>query len=124
MIDLSENLKNEIFEISKNAWLSGLFSSIPSFIPNISFEEHKEIFFYLVREFLEKGLIKFDTPPTKEFSGRNGIWQEENSKIFQYLYDGFPKQAIDENDEEVNLYFYMVAPPVLWLQEDGSYGSM
>lgn len=124
MIHLSEELKKEIFEISKNAWLSGLFSAIPSFIPNISFEEHKEIFFHLVKEWLDKGLIKFDTPPLGEFIGQNGFWDEENDKIFQYLYDGFPKDATDENDMEVNDYFYMVAPPVNWLQDDGHYGSL
>lgn len=61
---ISNQTKQEILDISKNSWLSGLFSAIPSYCLNITFEEHKEIFFMLLCERLTTGDIVFNTNPS------------------------------------------------------------
>ncbi|MDO4896518.1 MAG: hypothetical protein Q3971_04060 [Moraxella sp.] len=112
---IDKNAKKKIFDISHGSWLSGLFSAIPSFIPNITFSEHKQIFFKLVEEWLNDGKIKFDYPPLEQYAGKTGFWDADNATIMAYLQDGFPKHATDELDMDVNLYFYEIAPPVCWL---------
>lgn len=115
MIYITKDIKEEIFAVSKDGWLSGLFSAISSFFPDISFEEHKKIFFMLTEEWLEKGLIKFDYPPLEQYAGKEGFWDANNQTVLHYLQEGFPKHATDENDMDVHTYFYDVAPPVNWL---------
>lgn len=122
MIQVPDEIQQEIFNDYKNMWLDKLFYGLTCWYRDIGFEEQKETFFALVKEFLDKGLIKFETPPIEGlFAGDGVIWQEEHDKIVQYLIDGFPKEATDEKDAEVNLYFFLVAPAVLWQQEDGRY---
>lgn len=111
---ISKQIEKEIYDISKDGWLSGFFSAIPSFVKDISFEQHKEIFFELTEKWLKEGLIKFDYPPLDEYAGKEGIWDADNDTVMQYLKDGFPKNATNELDEDVNMYFYLVAPPVNW----------
>lgn len=122
-MNITKIQKDEMLRLSKDSWLSAMFSAIPYVFSNITFNEQKEIFFLLLREWLESGIVKFDTPPTEDFVGQSGFWNADNKSIMSYLYNGFPKDAVDEFDEDVNLYFYIVAPPVNWLQEDGSYNG-
>ncbi|MFB2538557.1 MULTISPECIES: hypothetical protein [unclassified Acinetobacter] len=121
MINLSDEIKQDMYESAKNLWLSALFENISGYYPDISFDEQKALFFVLVEEALDKEIIKFDYPPLEEYSDKVGLWQTDNQTILQYLKDGFPKNASHRHDDDVNLYFYVVAPPVLWRQDDGSY---
>ncbi|VEG12227.1 hypothetical protein [Moraxella cuniculi] len=121
MVDISEELKQEIFEISKGSWISGFFSAISGYLPNISFEEHKEVFFALSEEWLNNGLIKFDVPYIEGVPFERRVWEAPTEEIIQYLKDSFPKEATDELDANVNLYFLINAPAILWLHDDGSY---
>lgn len=112
---ISEEIKREIYNISKDSWLSGFFSAIPNFVQDISFEQHKQIFFELTQQWLDEGLIKFDYPPLEENVGKEGFWDADNETVMRYLQDGFPKHATNELDDDVNMYFYLIAPPVNWL---------
>lgn len=115
MVTLTDKDKQKMFDDANGLWLSALFNNISGYYPNISFEQQKEIFFMLVSEGLEKGIIKFDYPPLEQYAGKEGFWDIEKDTIIEYLKDGFPKQAVSEQDDEVNSYFYQVAPPVNWL---------
>lgn len=121
MMLISHERKQQILTDCKNMWLDAMFYAIRYEDKSITFEEQKQIFFMLVEEWLKAGIIKFDTPPLEEFIGVQGFWEESHDNIIKYLRDNFPKDADSENDMEVNLYFYTVAPPVLYRQEDGSY---
>lgn len=112
---IDNQIKQQIFEISHGGWLSGLFSAIPSFVNDISFETHQAIFFQLLAEWFNAGLIKFDYPPLEQYADKQGFWDADNETVMQYLQDHFPKHATSELDDDVNLYFYIVAPPVNWL---------
>lgn len=120
MIYISEKVKKEMLETSKNLWLSALFSAVSSYCVGINFEQHKEIFFQLIKEALDADLIKFIPPNGIWYEGYD-IWDVSSDEIVAYLRDNFPKDATDELDEDVNLYFYTTAPAVLWRQDDGSY---
>ena len=109
-----------MLETSKNLWLSALFSAVSSYCVGINFEQHKEIFFQLIKEALDADLIKFIPPNGIWYEGYD-IWDVSSDEIVAYLRDNFPKDATDELDEDVNLYFYITAPAVLWRQDDGSY---
>lgn len=115
MIQLTKKDKQHMFDDAKGLWLSALFYNIYSYYPNISFEQQKEVFFILIKEALEHQIIKFNYPLSEQDSETAGFWDADNETVLQYLKDGFPKHATSELDEDVNLYFYFVAPPVNWL---------
>lgn len=115
MFKLIEKDKQQMFDDARNLWLSALFYNISTYYPDISFEQQKEVFFRLVKEALEHQIIKFDYPPLEQYAGKEGFWDADNTTVMQYLKDGFPKHATSELDEDVNLYFYLVAPPANWL---------
>lgn len=120
MIQISSELKQEMYRDAKNLWFSALFENIPASLPNITFEEQKTLFFAFTKEALNNGLIKFIPPNHLWYEGYD-IWDVSPDEIVAYLKDNFPKDATDELDEDVNLYFYITAPAVLWRQDDGSY---
>ena len=57
------------------------------------------------------------------FGMKNMIFgMSHQMKLLPILEIIFLKDATDELDEDVNLYFfYITAPAVLWRQDDGSY---
>lgn len=72
-MNITNTQKVEMLELSKNSWLSAMFSAIPNLFPNITFNEQKEIFFLLLKEWLKSGIVKFDTPPTEDFVRQSGF---------------------------------------------------
>ncbi|OOS05395.1 hypothetical protein SAMN02745664_1042 [Moraxella cuniculi DSM 21768] len=121
MIQISDELKQEIYDSAKNLWFSALFDHISGYIPEISFEDQKTLFFQLTKDALDDGLIKFDVPYIEGVPFERRVWEAPTEEIIQYLKDSFPKEATDGLDDDVNLYFYISAPPVMWRQDDGSY---
>ena len=120
MIEISSELKQEMYRDAKNLWFSALFENIPASLPNITFEEQKALFFILTKEALDAGLIKF-VPPNGIWHEGYDIWDVSSDEIIAYLRDNFPKDATDGLDPCVNNYFYDIAPAVLWRQDDGGY---
>lgn len=120
MIQISSELKQEMYRDAKNLWFSALFENIPASLPNITFEEQKTLFFALTKEALNNGSIKFIPPNHLWYEGCD-IWDASSDEIIDYLKDNFPKDAIDGLDACVNDYFYDTVPAVLWRQDDGSY---
>lgn len=112
---MSVVIKEAILMSAKGLWLSALFLNIHGFLPNISFDEQKELFFELVQEGLETGKIKFDYPPLEKYADKTGFWDADIDTIMTYLKDGFSKHATHEHDMDVNLYFYEIAVPVCCL---------
>lgn len=120
MVTLTEEDKRQMFDDAKNLWLSALFYNVSGYYHNISFKQQKEIFFLLIKDGLDGAIIKFMPPNHLWYEGYD-IWDVSPDEIVAYLKDNFPKDATDELDEDVNLYFYITAPAVLWRQDDGSY---
>ncbi|MCC8535988.1 hypothetical protein ACDH70_15770 [Xanthomonas axonopodis pv. poinsettiicola] len=127
----------KIDEITKDSFglsLSTLFSSIEGQYPELDFYQRKEIFFAAIANLLKEGRIKFITPgadcyvspenPSPKFSIENAEahWNEGIDKIIIYLREKWPKDAMDDNDDELNIYFYEV-PAVIWIDEFGNYFS-
>ncbi|MGS0604597.1 hypothetical protein WMO32_21870 [Xanthomonas oryzae pv. oryzicola] len=114
--------------------LSALFSSVEGQYPDFGFYQRKEIFFVAVEKLLKEGKIKFIAPgadcyvspqrPSPELSIENtkAHWNESADKIIKYLKERWPKDAADDNDDELNIYFYEV-PSVIWIDEFGNYFS-
>jgi hypothetical protein len=114
----------EICEGSFALWSSSLFSGISGWNPDLTFEEHKEAFFWLVAKLLDEGKIRFIYPNALCYEGCPLYWDRSGEEFAQFLREYFPKDATHENNRSVNDYFYDVVPPIMWLGEDGKwYGS-
>ncbi|WP_146093469.1 hypothetical protein [Xanthomonas pisi] len=125
---------NEMARDSFGLSLSALFSSIEGQYPELNFYKRKEIFFAAIEKLLDQGKIKFIAPgadcyispmnPSPELSIENteAHWNESTDNIIKYLKERWPKDAVDDNDEELNIYFYEV-PSVIWIDEFGNYFS-
>ncbi|WP_153066849.1 hypothetical protein [Xanthomonas arboricola] len=112
--------------------LSALFSSVGGNYPELNFSQQKESFFEAVEMLLKEGKIIFIAPgvdcyvspdnKNPEFSIENtgAHWKDSSEKIISYLRERWPKDAVDENDDDLNMYFYEI-PSVIWVDESGKY---
>ena len=104
----------KIYEDSFGLWVSGLFGAISGNNPGISFEEHKEVFFWILEQWIQSGKILFCDP--QDPLGKP--WKADAKEIILYLKERWPESAKAEDDENLNLYFYEI-PAILWVGEDG-----
>ncbi|WP_372364003.1 hypothetical protein ACCQ07_09275 [Xanthomonas sp. NCPPB 3583] len=123
---------DEMVKDSFGLSLSALFSSVGGNYPELNFYQHKEIFFAAVEKLLEEGRILFVAPggdcyvspdnPNPNFSIENAEahWNDSPGKIVSYLRERWPKEAVNENDADLNMYFYEI-PSVIWVDESGNY---
>ncbi|WP_057391977.1 hypothetical protein [Ralstonia solanacearum] len=122
---------DEIVRDSFGLWITGLFSTISSWNPTLSFQEHKEAFFWLIEQQLRAGRIKFIAPgadcyvspenphPRLTIQDEEAQWHETPTAIVAYLRAQWPEHASDENDSDLVTYFYSI-PGVIWVGEDGT----
>lgn len=104
-------------------WITGLFGSINGWNPDLTFAEHREAFFWLVKKLLDEGKVKFEPPKELWSTVEGNVWEESSDVIIDYLRSRWPEEAKHENDRCLNDYFYNI-PPILWVGEDGKlYGS-
>lgn len=125
-----DKIANDSFGLS----LSSLFSFIEGQYTELDFYQRKEIFFLVIEKLLKQRKIKFIAPgadcyvspenPSPEFSIENteAHWNESAENIINYLKKRWPKDAMDDDDDELNIYFYEV-PAVIWIDEFGNYFS-
>ena len=110
---------DEIIDDAKGLWLSGLFGSIVGWNPNKSFYEHKNLFFYVIKKLLDDQVIKFCSPDDP--LGKNiSYWNANSQEIVNYLEVHWPENSVEEDDDELNMYFYEM-PAILWKDESGKY---
>jgi hypothetical protein len=115
---------DEIIENSFAHWSSGLFYAIKGPNPDLTFEEHKEAFFWLLKKLLDEGKVRLCYPADWWKPGLPEDWDGPSDEIIEYVRERFPKDATHEDDSVVNDYFYDSFPPISWLGEDGKwYGS-
>ncbi len=122
---------DEIVRDSFGLWITGLFSTISSWNPTLSFQEHKEAFFWLIEQQLRAGRIKFIAPgadcyvspenphPRLTIQDEEAQWHETPTAIVAYLRAQWPEHASDENDSDLVTYFCSI-PGVIWVGEDGT----
>ncbi|UTM59442.1 hypothetical protein L4174_022355 [Photobacterium sp. CCB-ST2H9] len=108
--------ENEIFTDSFGLWVSGLFSAISGHIPEVSFDEQKDIFFTLLTNWMNEGKVFFCSPegPLETF------WDAENDEIISYLKRLWPESVTSELDSDLNLYFYEI-PAIVWVGPGGTF---
>lgn len=105
---------DEIFNDSFGLWISSLFSAISGRNPGIGFDEQKQAFFFLLEKWLEEGKIRFCRPDDP----LNQVWETDSNQIINYLKERWPTDACDEQDSDLNLYFYEI-PAILWVDSTG-----
>lgn len=121
---------DEIVRDSFGLWITGLFSAISSWNPTLSFEEHKEAFFWLIERLLRAGKVKFIAPgadcytspenphPRLTIQDSEAQWHEAPEVIVARLRAEWPEHARDENDLDLTTYFYSI-PGIIWVGADG-----
>jgi hypothetical protein len=124
-----------IDQIVKDAfglWITGLFSAISSWNPTLTFEEHKDAFFWLLERLLRRGEVKFIAPgadcyvslknphPRLTIQDEEAHWQETPEAIIAQLRDWWPESARREDDLELTTYFYRI-PGIIWVAKDGTF---
>jgi hypothetical protein len=112
---------DEIVEGSFGLWITSFFSSISGWNPDITFQEHKEAFFWLVEHLLRTGKIKFCLPCEYELRQEGcGVWDDDVPTIMEYLRSRWPDEADSELSGKLTDYFYNAIPCVLWVAPDGT----
>lgn len=121
---------DEIVRDSFGLWITGLFSAISSWNPTLSFEEHKDAFFWLIERLLRAGKVKFiargadcytspeNRQPRLTIQDNEAQWHEAPEVIVARLRAEWPEYARDENDLDLTTYFYSI-PGIIWVGEDG-----
>jgi hypothetical protein len=121
---------DEIIRDSFGLWITGLFSAISGRNPSLTFEEHKEAFFWLLERLLCSGKLKFIAPgadcyvspdnphPRFTINDKEAHWHESAEAIVAQLRSQWPEQAHDENDLDLLTYFYSI-PGIVWVGEGG-----
>ncbi|HDR9584501.1 TPA: hypothetical protein QDC22_002914 [Burkholderia stabilis] len=107
-----------ILDSSFGQWSSGLFSAIGGYNPGITFADQKQAFFYLLRQLLEQGKVRF-CPPNELWREGYDIWDADVSTIMDYWESHWPGSVISENDILLANYFYDM-PAILWVASDGT----
>jgi hypothetical protein len=113
-----------IAEIVKNSfglWITALFDAILVPNPNLTFQEHKEAFLWLVEQLLREGRIKF-CPPSELWREGYDIWDADVFTIITYLRGHWPDSARSNSDLVLSDYFYAM-PAILWVGDDGKITS-
>ena len=121
---------DEIVNDSFGLWISSLFSAIGARNPDFTFEDQKTAFFWLIENLLRDGKIKFIAPgadcyaspenphPHLTIEDEAAHWHKSPEFIVNQLLTHWPKDAHDENDIEISLYFYSI-PGVIWIGKNG-----
>lgn len=122
---------DEIVRDSFGLWITGLFSSISGWNPDLSFAEHREAFFWLIERLLRMGRIKFIAPgadcyaspknphPRLTIHDEAAQWKEAPEVIVARLRAQWPVHVSDENDLDLVTYFYSI-PGIIWVGDDGA----
>jgi hypothetical protein len=113
---------DELVEDSFGLWIDGLFSAIHGQNPDITFQEQKEAFFWLVERLLRAGKIKFCPPNELWYEGYD-IWDADVPTIMEYLLSRWPDEADSRLSIELVYYFYRDIPVVVWVAADGTLHS-
>lgn len=109
----------EIVSESNGLWVSALFGAIVGWNPNQEFTVYKNMFFDVVKELLDNQVIRFCSP--QDPLGKDEpYWNVDSDTIISYLKEKWPQGVTDENDEELNNYFYFI-PAILWSDGTGHY---
>lgn len=111
-------------------WISSIFSAVCEWNPELSFEEKKEEFFLILEYLLEKKKIKFIKPgadcyisiknpkPSLSIENPDSHWSASTHEIISNLKEKWPANVTDENDIDLNFYFYEI-PGIIWIGENG-----
>lgn len=108
----------KIIADSFGLWISGLFSAISGWNPDISFQNHQGVFFELLEKLLYDGKVKF-CPPNELWKEGYDIWDADVPTIISYLQSHWPEGVESENGIALTDYFYAM-PAILWVDSDGT----
>jgi hypothetical protein len=118
------NLTNEqierLTEPYSRGWIIHYWEEVCVLAPQLSFQEKKEAFFYLLERLLREGKVKFENP----FGNEPKCWEATPEVIVAHLKAGWPQAATTEGDETIVSFFYddwRRCPPIYWLGPDGEW---
>lgn len=129
-VDLIEKIVRDSFGLG----LIAIFSSIGSWSPELSFDQRRDEFFFVIESLLNDGKIKFIAPgadcyispdnqnPRFSVADSAAHWNLEAGEIVSYLKGRWPKNVVSDSDEDLTFYFYEV-PGVIWVDDSGNYFS-
>ncbi|QBH98406.1 hypothetical protein EKN56_19610 [Limnobaculum zhutongyuii] len=109
----------KIIKDSKGLWLSGLFGSTIGWNPDHALSTYKNMFFNIIKVLLDDGAVRF-CRPDDPLGKKEPYWKTDSDTIINYLQENWPDNVTDENDEELNMYFYEM-PAILWRDDSGKY---
>lgn len=112
---------NEIVRNAYGLWITALFDAILVPNPTLTFEEHREAFFWLIEMLLRQDRIRF-CPPNELWREGYDVWDVDASTIVVYLREHWPASAKAKNDPVLSDFFYAV-PAILWVGDDGQITS-
>lgn len=105
---------DKIYDESYGLWISGFFSCISGNYPEITFQNHKDIFFEILSLWLKSGRVYMCSPE----SPLSGVWVDSPDNIVRSLKDKWPVDAKHEDDLNLNHYFYEI-PAIVWIGDNG-----
>jgi hypothetical protein len=135
MNDISQ--LDSICENSFGLWINGFFGTIKGHYPDITFEEHKEAFFWLIEKLLSEGKIAFKKDVSIAGTFKSGdkseaqraleetyLWHAPPAEIAAYFRKIFPKHVTSETDVDLIFFWFTDSPYIVWKGHDGRwYGS-
>lgn len=113
-------------------WISGLFKTVVGWHPELTFDQHKNEFFLVLKELLDAGVIKFIAPgadvyvsnlnpdPAFKIEDESCHWSIEAEDIVCYLRSQWPRDVAHEDDEDLVMYFFEM-PSIIWVDDEGNY---
>lgn len=101
-------------------WINAVFGVLLPIDDKVklSFEEEKEVFFILLEKLTDENKIVFlDSRIAfdNNIKLKDKVWNKSPYEVIQYIKDVFPRSALDENDDELNLFWYDTCPPIAWV---------
>ena len=100
-------------------WIVGLWG----WFPNLTYQDQKEAFFYLIKRLLDEGLVYFEEPADADFGEKVvynvNVWAAPHDEIIQYFRDHWPADVVDARDEKLNGFWYDIyCPRILWFDKE------
>jgi len=118
-----ENLE-ELAKGIEGLSLRPLFCKIRELNQDISFWQQKDAFFWVLEKWLSEGRLKLVSPERSalppeqaEDLGLPLYWEAEAESITAELRDKWPRNVLDENDDELKKYFFKL-PKVIWIMPE------
>ena len=119
MKNIDHALYEEIVENSFGGETLALWNGLCGCLPELPYEECKNIFLQVALKLLNDKRVRFCVP-NELWKDGDDIWGIDSNKIISYIAANWPKDISNTEDLKLVDFFYDVAPAILWVDDDGS----